>query len=109
VKSLASQVATASQKIESDIRDVQVTSLDVVNALGEIHRAITGVQLAVESTATAVEEQSSVTGTIASNMKNASSSVIDINKSLGEILQLVDAASSSAKEGKDTLASALAL
>lgn len=107
IKSLANQVATASQKIEQDIRDVQVTSSQVVRSLAEISQAIEGVQQGVVSTATAVEEQSSVTGTIASSMKTASSSVADINHSLGEILRLVAAASASANEGKERLSSAI--
>ena len=55
IKSLANQVASASEKIEGDIRDVQSTSAEVVNALTSIQSA--------------VEEQSAVTSTISSNMK----------------------------------------
>jgi methyl-accepting chemotaxis protein len=107
IKSLATQVATASQTIEADIKEVQATSTDVVNALMAIQHAVEGVQYAVVSTATAVEEQSSVTTTISANMRTASSSVASISDSLGDILRLVEAASSSASDGKQTLNNAM--
>jgi methyl-accepting chemotaxis protein len=94
IKSLANQVASASEKIEGDIHDVQSTSAEVVNALTSIQSA--------------VEEQSAVTSTISSNMKTASSAVASINDSLGDILGLVEAANSSALDGKLTLNSAIA-
>jgi methyl-accepting chemotaxis protein len=108
IKSLANQVTAASQKIEQDISDVQLTSADVVKSLAAILHAVASVQDAIVSTATAVEEQSSVTSMIASNMQNASSSVASVYDSLGDILKLVDAANSSAIEGKETLNTAIA-
>jgi methyl-accepting chemotaxis protein len=108
IKSLANQVASASQKIEQDITDVQVTSAEVVNALAAIGLAVESVQDAVLNTAAAVEEQSAVTSTISSNMKAASSAVASINDSLGDILELVEAANSSALDGKFTLKGAIA-
>jgi methyl-accepting chemotaxis protein len=108
IKSLANQVASASEKIEGDITDVQRTSAEVVNALTAIQLAVESVADAVVNTAVAVEEQSAVTSTISSNMKTASSAVASINDSLGDILGLVEAANSSALDGKLTLNSAIA-
>jgi methyl-accepting chemotaxis protein len=108
IKSLANQVASASEKIEQDITDVQVTSAEVVSALAAIGLAVESVKDAVLNTAAAVEEQSAVTSTISSNMKAASSAVASINDSLGDILGLVEAANTSALDGKLTLNSAIA-
>jgi methyl-accepting chemotaxis protein len=71
VKSLANQAKQATDKISTEIAAVNGISGDVVLALTSIKTAIENVREFVTSTAAAVEEQSTVTSDMSSNMQRA--------------------------------------
>jgi methyl-accepting chemotaxis protein len=71
VKNLANQAKQATDKITSEIDSLNGVSGDVVKALTAIKRAIEHVNEYANSTAAAVEEQSTVTGDMSSTMQRA--------------------------------------
>jgi len=71
VKNLANQAKQATDKIGMEIESLNGISGDVVTALDIIKKAIQNVSEYVTSTAAAVEEQSTVTGEMSSNMQRA--------------------------------------
>ncbi len=71
VKSLANQAKQATDKISAEIAALNGISGDVVLALTSIKKAIESVREFVTSTAAAVEEQSTVTSDMSSNMQRA--------------------------------------
>ena len=73
VKNLASQAKQATEKIASEINALNSIFGAVVTALGVIKNAIDHVNDFVASTAAAVEEQSTVTSEMSSNMQRAAS------------------------------------
>ena len=71
VKSLANQAKQATDKIGQEIENLNGISGDVVGALNKIKQAIQNVSEYVTTTAAAVEEQSTVTSEMSSNMQRA--------------------------------------
>ena len=71
VKGLANQAKGATDKISTEIASLGEISKDVVTALGSIKNAIEHVSDYVTNTAAAVEEQSTVTSDMSSNMQKA--------------------------------------
>ena len=71
VKNLANQARLATDEIAKEIDGIRSISGDVVDALSLIKQAIDSVSQFVTSTASAVEEQSVVTGSISSTMRTA--------------------------------------
>ncbi|MFC0240302.1 methyl-accepting chemotaxis protein [Rhodopseudomonas telluris] len=71
VKNLANQAKQATDKIGTEIENLNNISGDVVAALGKIKTAIQNVSEYVTSTAAAVEEQSTVTGEMSNSMQRA--------------------------------------
>ncbi|MCD0423738.1 PAS domain-containing methyl-accepting chemotaxis protein [Rhodopseudomonas sp. BR0M22] len=71
VKNLATQARQATDRIGGEIGNLTSISGDVVGALGKIKNAIQSVNEYVSSTATAVEEQSTVTSEMSSSMQRA--------------------------------------
>ena len=71
VKSLANQAKQATDKIGQEIDNLNNISSDVVGALGSIKQAISNVSEYVNSTAAAIEEQSTVTTQMSSSMQRA--------------------------------------
>jgi len=71
VKNLANQAKQATDKITSEIESLNGISGDVVGALVSIKEAIQHVNEYVTSTAAAVEEQSTVTSDMSTNMQRA--------------------------------------
>ena len=80
VKNLANQAKQATDKIGSEIGNLNGISSDVVNALGAIKHAIQNVSEYVSSTAAAVDEQSAVTNEMSSNMRRAAAEAGGIGK-----------------------------
>ena len=72
VKNLANQAKQATDRITAEIGALTSISGDVVAALGSIRTAIDHVNEFVASTAAAVEEQSTVTSDMSTNMQRAS-------------------------------------
>jgi methyl-accepting chemotaxis protein len=73
VKNLANQAKQATDKIGQEIDNLNGISGDVVGALNKIKQAIQDVAEYVTTTAAAVEEQSTVTAEMSSNMQRAAS------------------------------------
>ena len=71
VKNLANQAKQATDKIDTEIGNLNGISTDVVDALASIESAIQQVNEYVSSTAAAVEQQSTVTGEMSSSMRLA--------------------------------------
>jgi methyl-accepting chemotaxis protein len=71
VKNLATQAKQATDKITAEIDGLNGVSGDVVSALSAIKTAIEEVNEFVNSTAAAVEEQSTVTADMSVNMQRA--------------------------------------
>jgi len=71
VKNLANQAQSATNEIRGEIGNMLSVSSDVVGALTAIRTRIDSVQSLVAASATAVEEQSAVTGTMSTNMRRA--------------------------------------
>jgi methyl-accepting chemotaxis protein len=71
VKNLAAQAKSATDEISREIEGMKTVSDDVVNGLRAIKDSIDRVREYVTSTASAVEEQSAVTGDMSANMQRA--------------------------------------
>jgi methyl-accepting chemotaxis protein len=80
VKNLANQAKQATDKIGSEIGNLNGISSDVVDALNAIKNAIQNVSEYVSSTAAAVEEQSTVTGEMSSSMRRAAEQAASIGQ-----------------------------
>ena len=101
VKTLADQVASATESIVEEINQMQVVSGDVVERLKGIHQAIESVEQSVTVVASAVEEQSSASREVSENMHTASQAVQEIDDSLRSIAQSTEAAVGFAQEGSE--------
>jgi methyl-accepting chemotaxis protein len=80
VKNLANQAKQATDKIEHEIGNLNGISVDVVEALNSIKKAIQNVSEFVTSTAAAVEEQSTVTNEMSNGMQKAASEAASIGQ-----------------------------
>ncbi|MGY3449292.1 methyl-accepting chemotaxis protein [Bradyrhizobium sp. USDA 4353] len=80
VKNLANQAKQATDRIGSEIGNLNGISSDVVGALDAIKAAIQSVNEYVSSTAQAVGEQSTVTSEMSSNMRQAAAEAASIGK-----------------------------
>lgn len=86
VKNLATQVATATDKISGEISEMQNISRDVVSALNAIGSSIDTLKGSVTSVASAIEEQSVVTSEISQNMNVAAGAMEEVDRSLRDIM-----------------------
>ncbi len=105
VKSLARQVAEATDNIGREISGVQGISTNVAAALVQIRAAMQDVQGSVTGVAGAIEQQSNVTRDISMNMQGTAGAVCDIEGSIhviedgiGNIMRAVEAAKSLSAE-----------
>jgi methyl-accepting chemotaxis protein len=101
VKSLANQVAKATDDIDTEINGMQAIAEEVVTRLGGIRNALGTVETSVTAAAGAVEEQTSSTQEMASNMQNVSMAVQDMNSSLESIVGAIDESNRLASEGTE--------
>ncbi|EWY36385.1 methyl-accepting chemotaxis protein [Skermanella stibiiresistens SB22] len=101
VKNLANQAARATEQISQEIEGIQATSGEVVDALDAIRTAIGTVREYVTITASAVEEQSSVTRSMSANMQGASASVSTVSSSVGEISGAIEQAARAVTKTKE--------
>lgn len=99
VKSLAKQVAVATEEIASKIGTMQEISDQVTQALVSIKQSMDVVQSSVSGVAAAIEEQSAVTQDISSSMQRASGAVDNIDGSLRQVREAVEMAHTYANEG----------
>jgi methyl-accepting chemotaxis protein len=80
VKNLANQAKQATDRIGSEIGNLNGISSDVVSALNAIKNSIQSVSDYVSSTATAVGEQSKVTNEMSSSMRQAAAEAASIGR-----------------------------
>src|SRR5262249_391355 len=101
VKSLARQVATATEEISSQIVGLQRISDSGAASLAALRDAMGTVQTSVSGVAAAIEEQSVVTKEITSNMQMASDAVRNIDVGMRDILASTKVANDRAAEGRE--------
>jgi len=101
VKSLANQVAKATEQISSEINNMQSVSSTVVDSLSSIKLAIESVESSVASVASAVEEQTATTQEITGSMQSAATAVSEVTTNLETISSAVSNANSFAQEGTE--------
>lgn len=101
VKSLANQVAKATDDISGEINGMQSIANEVVTRLNGIRGAMGSVENSVTAAAGAVEEQTSSTQEMASNMQTVSTAVQDMNGSLENIVGAIDESNRLATEGTE--------
>ncbi len=89
VKTLANQVAKATDDIGNEITGMQSIADEVVGGLTGIKTAMEAVESSVTTVAGAVEEQSASTEEMTSSMKSVSSAVQEVNSGLVNIARSV--------------------
>lgn len=107
IKKLAKQASDATEQISGEIGSMQTVSADVVKALGVIGQSIDTVRDYVAGTASAVEEQASVTQSVSGSMQNAVQAISTIRVSSDEIsaaIQQVASVVGKTKEAAQVLA-----
>ncbi|MFO0995357.1 MAG: PAS domain-containing methyl-accepting chemotaxis protein [Alphaproteobacteria bacterium] len=101
VKNLARQAASATDQITKEIQGVQAVSDDVVKGLSVIRQAVETVREHVVGTASAVEEQSTVTQNLSSSMQTTAEALSTINGSMTEISAAVHQAAQAVNTTKE--------
>ena len=84
VKELSQQAAAATEDIKSKVLSVQTSATTAIGEIEQIRLVVKDVSGLVAGIAVAVEEQSSVTRDVASNVAQASTSIQDTNRWVGE-------------------------
>ena len=100
VKSLARQVAQATDRISDEITGIQSVSGDVVSSLSTIKHSVEAIRNSVNGVAGAIEEQSAVTLEISNNMQTASLACGDLDSNLREILTSIEVSNTLATQGQ---------
>ena len=95
IKELARQTAEATQDIKGRVEAIQTSTRGTLGDLGRISQVIGQVSEIVNTIATAIEEQSSVTREIARNVGEAASGVKDAN---GRVAQISSVSQSVARD-----------
>lgn len=103
VKSLARQASDATQRIGTEITNLQSVADDVADKLDAIRGAIEAVRGYVMGTSSAVEEQSAVARLMNSNMRGASGAVEQIHHSVDEIAHSTQVANRTVFSVRDAL------
>ena len=101
VKSLANEVAKATDQISSEISNTQGIASEVVERLQAIKGAVDSVQAGISNVAGAVEEQGATTREIVTSMHRASTAVQEVNTNLTAISDSIHKADELAKEGTE--------
>ncbi|MCR9241604.1 MAG: PAS domain-containing methyl-accepting chemotaxis protein [Rhodobiaceae bacterium] len=101
VKSLANQVAKATDDISGEISGMQTIAEEVVGRLSGIKTAVDAVEASVTTAAGAVEEQTASTREMSSNMQSVSTAVSNVNESLSAIAEAVEESNQFASEGTE--------
>ncbi|MBI9090303.1 MAG: methyl-accepting chemotaxis protein [Desulfobacterium sp.] len=84
IKDLALQTAGATLDIKTQIEGVQQSTTQSLNEINEISTVINGVNDIVGTIAAAVEEQSSATEEISSNINQASQGIQEVNENINQ-------------------------
>lgn len=89
VKSLAVQVAKATEQISAEIDGMQSASAAVISRIGTIRETVVIVRESVSAATTAMDEQASVTRGISAEMQGAASAVETVSSNIGGISSAV--------------------
>ncbi|MBI9089985.1 MAG: methyl-accepting chemotaxis protein [Desulfobacterium sp.] len=84
IKNLATQTASATLAIKTQINDVQHTATLSITEINEISQVINGINEIVATIAASVEEQSAATKEIADNINQASLGLGEVNKNISQ-------------------------
>jgi methyl-accepting chemotaxis protein len=103
VKGLADQTAKAAAEIAAQIEDIQHSTAESVNAIGEITGIIRKMDEITTSIASSVEQQGEATTEIAGNVHEASAGTAEVSTNIAGVAQ---AASASAAASTDVLEAA---
>lgn len=101
VKSLANQVAKATDQISTEINDMQSVCETVVSRIERIKDAVQVVENSVTSVVGSVDEQAQGTRSIAEQIQATASEVEGIHKSLSSISETANVAKGYADEGNE--------
>ena len=86
VKNLAIQAAKATEQITAEIDGLQATSSEVAGSITAIRDAMQTVREQVTLTASAVEEQTAVTGGMSTSLQTVADSVASVSSSIAAIV-----------------------
>ncbi len=98
VKNLASQTASATEDIASQITEIQHATGEAVAGIEDITKTIVQVNEVATTIASAVEEQSSATAEISRNAQEAASGTQQVNSNISEVRDAAVATGTSADE-----------
>jgi PAS domain S-box-containing protein len=101
VKNLANQVSKATDQISGEIESVQTVAEDVVGSLTQIQTAVAEMRDYAVGTASAVEEQATVTQHMSANMRDAAGAVSSITDGIRLIRGSVESVSVAVAETKN--------
>ncbi|MEU0562846.1 methyl-accepting chemotaxis protein [Dactylosporangium sp. NPDC006015] len=90
VKDLAQETAKATEEIGQRVRAIQTDTTGAVESISEIARVIGRINEYQTTIASAVEEQSAVTTSMATDLSVAASGADRINGGIGEVVQAAD-------------------
>jgi methyl-accepting chemotaxis protein len=85
VKTLASQTAKATDEIGTQIREMQVATLESVDAIKEINGTISVISEITSAIAAAVEQQGAATNEIARNVQEAAKGTGEVTTNVSEV------------------------
>ena len=97
VKSLASQTASATEQISTQIASMQDVTGDAVISIESIHEIINNISQAIVGISGAIEEQSSATQEIARNTQQAAQGTIEVTENVTNVSELASKTGTSAE------------
>jgi len=98
VKALASQTASATDQIATEIAGIQTATTDAVEAIGNITDRIEQMNVIAGDVATAVQQQGEATNEISQNAQQAAMGTQQVNASVASISEAVTEADRSSNE-----------
>lgn len=101
VKNLAGQAANATEEITTEILAIQNISSEVAENLQQIRQAISSVRGFVTDTASAVQQQGTVTQEITRNMQSTATAVSEINSNINTIASMTQQVNASTQHVQD--------
>jgi methyl-accepting chemotaxis protein len=84
IKELAKQTSAATLEIKAKVENIQVSTDGTLKGINAFSQVIASVNTIVETIATAVEEQSAVTGEIAGNIAQTSEGIQEVNENVNQ-------------------------
>ncbi len=102
VKELAKQSAEATDEIGAKINEIQNSTKEAVDAIGQISKTIAEIASINETIASAVEEQTATTGEITRTVSGNSHMADSVASNAGEVSQIVGDIANSVEEASKT-------